>query len=52
MIVVLSATHVLLHTWACKASWGNDYTYIPFKGCLDPDGDEWQIVWKNPYKEE
>ena len=49
-IIFLSATNYGIKTSACYSSWNGENTYIPFLGCVDEDGQDWGMSWRNPYK--
>jgi hypothetical protein len=49
-ITFLFATNYGLNASACYSSWNGENTYVPFLGCVDEDGEDWGINWRNPYR--
>lgn len=46
----LFVTNYGINFSACYSSWAGENTYIPFLGCVDSDGEDWGMSWRNPYK--
>ena len=49
-ITFLFATNYGINSNVCYKSWAGENTYVPFLGCVDDDGEDWGMSWRNPYR--